>query len=528
MKTETQESAEARAAGKKRWLIPAAVILAALLIGGIILAAHWPFSFRNVIQLLQQDWPGKVAAQKFRRTYFPHPGCVLENVSLARGSSASVPPVVTIQKVTIQANYHDLLLRPGYVYRIVLEGLKVSVPADQSEESSEDQRAGSPPQDSVSSNSSVRLGEVYTKDAVLEVATKSDGPLRFEIHQLRLKSITSSSPMSYDLSMRNARPPGEIHSRGKLGPWDSQHLDNVPLSGTYTFEQADLGVFDGIAGMLAATGEFYGALGRIETQGTTDTPNFQVTRSPHTVPLKTKFSATVDGTGGDTVLHSVDVLLLRTFLHVTGSVASKPGQPGKTTALSVTARDGHVDDLLQLFVRDGKAPMRGSIDFQAHVVWRPGDQSFLKRVALQGNFAIEQAQWEKPERQANVNDLSQRASGGKEKDKKDATAPEVTAEVKGRVELSGGIARFHDTSFTVPGAEATMNGSFNLENSKIDFHGDLKTEASLSKESSGIKAVLLKPLDPLFKRKRAGAVVPVEMTGSYNAPHFGLSLPVKK
>jgi hypothetical protein len=43
-----------------------------------------------------------------------------------------------------------------------------------------------------------------------------------------------------------------------------------------------------------------------------------------------------------------------------------------------------------------------------------------------------------------------------------------------------------------------------------------------------MKAVLLKPLDPLFKRKRAGAVVGVEMTGTYNASHFGLSLPAKK
>jgi hypothetical protein len=63
-----------------------------------------------------------------------------------------------------------------------------------------------------------------------------------------------------------------------------------------------------------------------------------------------------------------------------------------------------------------------------------------------------------------------------------------------------------------------------VENTKIDFHGNLKTESSLSNESTGAKAILLKPLDPFFKRKHAGAVVPVEMTGTYDNPHFGFSL----
>jgi hypothetical protein len=76
-----------------------------------------------------------------------------------------------------------------------------------------------------------------------------------------------------------------------------------------------------------------------------------------------------------------------------------------------------------------------------------------------------------------------------------------------------------------PGAEATMHGTYNLENMSIDFHGDLKTEASISDETTGVKAVLLKPLDPLFKKKHAGAVVPVAVTGSYAKPQFGLASP---
>jgi hypothetical protein len=517
MTVATREPVQAtpRTANAKRWLLPLAIIiLLVLCIGGIILAFHWPFSSQKVTQSVQESWPGKIAVQRFHRVYFPHPGCVLENAALTRGSDTSGPPLVAIQKVTIQANYHDLLLRPGYISRIILEGLKISVPAEQDTSQ----------QTSRSSKSSTRIGEVLTKDATLEVARKDDGPLKFEIHQLSLKSISDSSPMSYDLAMRNAEPPGEIRLRGKLGPWDSQHMNDIPLSGSYTFDDVDLGVFEGIGGILTGRGDFRGVLGRIETEGTTDTPKFEVTRSHHAVALKAKFVASVDGMSGDTTLRSVDGAFLKTAVHIEGSVAGKAGQPGKTTSLNVTVRNGRIDDVLWLFVHESKAPMEGATNFRAHVVWPSGHQPFLKRVVLQGDFEIEHAQWTKPERQMSVNRLSKKASGKK----KDPETPNVTADLKGKVLLSNEIAKFQDTSFKVPGADAILHGTYNLEDTKIDFHGDLKTEASLSDDSSGVKAVLLKPLDPLFKKKSAGAVVPIEMTGTYHDPHFGVSLQPKK
>jgi hypothetical protein len=517
MTVATQEPVQAtpRTTSTRRWLLPLAiVILLTLGIGGITLAFHWPFSSQKVTQSVQESWPGKIAVQSFHRTYFPHPGCVLENVALTRGSDSSGPPLVAIQRVTIQANYHDLLLRPGYVSRIILEGLKISVPAEQDTTASQ----------RTPSKSFTRIGEVFTKDATLEIARKDDGPLKFEIHQLSLKSISDSSPMSYDLAMRNAEPPGEIRSRGKLGPWNSQHMSDIPLSGSYTFDDVNLGVFEGIGGTLAGKGNFNGVLGRIETQGTTDTPKFEVTRSHHPVALKAKFNATVDGTSGDTILHSVDGAFLKTPVHIEGSVASKPGQPGKTTSLNLNARSGRIDDVLWLLVKESKAPMEGATNFHGQAVWPSGHQPFLKRVVFQADFEIEHAQWTNPERQMSVNMLSKKAIGKK----KDPETPNVTADLKGSVLLSNEVAKFHDTTFKVPGAEATLQGTYNLENTKIDFHGDLKTEASLSDDSSGVKAVLLKPLDPLFKKKHAGAVVPVEMTGTYHNPHFGVSLQPKK
>jgi hypothetical protein len=514
--TETNSGSE-KTVRARRWLLPVGVaIILGVLIGGLILARHWPFSANNIVESIQEDWPSKIAVQHFQRTYFPHPGCVLDGVVLTRGEAAGGAPLVAIQRVTIQANYHDLLFRPGYVSRIILDGLKISVPVkeEKGSEASASEKKGQ------TDNSSVRLGEVITKDAVLEVARKDDEPLRFAIHQLILKSVSAKAPMTYDLAMRNPEPPGEIGASGKLGPWNNENLDSIPLNGRYTFTQVDLGVYDGIGGTLAGKGEFNGMLGKIETQGTTEIPNFQVRHAAHPVLLKTKFSAVVDGTGGDTTLRSVDGSFRHTAVHVEGTVASVAGHPGKTTTLNFAVRSGRIEDVLWLFVKEQKPPMEGSTNFRGRMVWPSTEHPFLKRISLQGEFAIEQAKWESAERRASLNDLSKRASGKK----KDAPAEEVAADLKGSVTMTNAVAKLKDTSVQVPGAVATMSGTYNLENKKIDFHGDLKTESSLSNESSGAKAVLLKPLDPFFKRKHAGAVVPVEMTGTYDDPHFGFSI----
>ncbi|MDP9146679.1 MAG: AsmA-like C-terminal region-containing protein, partial [Acidobacteriota bacterium] len=295
-------------------------------------------------------------------------------------------------------------------------------------------------------------------------------------------------------------------------------------SGTYAFDHADLGVFHGIAGIISAKGEFQGTLGSIETQGTADTPNFEVTHTKHAVPIKTKFNALVDGTTGNVTLRAVEATIVRTPAHLEGTISSKPGEHGKTTAVNITVREGHIDDVLRIFVREDKPPMEGITNFKAHAVLPPGHRPFEKRIMLEGNFVIERARWEKPSRQANVDMLSKRASGKK----KEPETEKVTADINGSVVLKEGVAKFSSVSFKIPGAEANMHGEYNLESKKIDFHGDLKTAAPLSEDTTGAKAVLLKPLNPLFRRKHAGAQVPVEMTGTYSDPHFGVVIPAKK
>jgi hypothetical protein len=104
----------------------------------------------------------------------------------------------------------------------------------------------------------------------------------------------------------------------------------------------------------------------------------------------------------------------------------------------------------------------------------------------------------------------------------------VLSDLKGHVLLRNGVATFSNLSFSVPGALGQMQGTYNLISEKIDLHGTLKTEAEVSKTTHGIKALMLKVLDPFFKNKPNGYLAPVKITGTYDHPSFGLDLGDRK
>ena len=129
-----------------------------------------------------------------------------------------------------------------------------------------------------------------------------------------------------------------------------------------------------------------------------------------------------------------------------------------------------------------------------------------------------------------MNSLSQGARGenqdkNKNKDKEESDSATALSDLKGHVELKNGTARFSNLSFSVPGALAQLHGTYNLLNEKIDLRGTLKTEAEVSKTTHGVKALMLKALDPFFKNKhREGYTAPVKIVGTYEHPSFGLDM----
>lgn len=501
-----------------RWVVIAATVAVIIVgIAFVILLLRWPFTQARMAQSLGESVSGSITFTKFRVSYAPFPGCVAENVVFRRWSSpADVPPLATIQRIAIQTRYADLFFRPGYIARIVLNGLYVRIPP---------RGTGTKPIENPNDSTKMRVGEIDTNGATLEIGRRGDNPpLKFEIHLLTVKSVSATTAMQYRATLTNALPPGEVVSTGSFGPWNSNDPAQTPLSGTATFRNANLGAFSGIAGTLSSDQDFQGTLGRIDVKGRVDIPDFKLTKTDNQEPLASQFHLALDAMNGDVFLHQVDALLMRTKIIAHGSIAGKTGQKGKTTSLDLTIDRGRIQDVMHLFSTETHPPMDGVADFRAQVTVPPLGQAFLREVTADADFQIAHGRFEKPSTQANINKLSQRARGVKI-DTRKPSSENVVASLKGHVVLRGGTASFTEVSFGVPGADARMSGTFNLLDDHVNFHGKLRTDVKFSKTlGGGMKSVLLKALDPFFKNKPTGAVIPVYMIGTYDYPHFGIDL----
>jgi hypothetical protein len=332
--------------------------------------------------------------------------------------------------------------------------------------------------------------------------------------------VGPSTAADFHATLTNAKPPGDIESTGRFGPWAKNDPAATPVSGNYTFRDADLSVFKGIAGKLSSDGNYGGYLGRIEVQGQTDTPDFTVTISGNPVHLTTQYHAIVDGTDGNTWLQPVIAHFLNSSVTAQGSVTGVKGVKGKTVSLDATASGARLEDMLVLGVKARKPAVSAVISFRAKLVIPPGDVDIAQKLKLDGSFQAASAHFSKLDVQEKVNKLSHSGKGNPEEPESDT----VASDFSGHFALDRGVMTLQQLSFRVPGVRVALNGTYGLEDEKLDFHGTASLEAKLSEATTGIKSFLLKALDPFFKKKNAGAVIPIKIGGTRKEPSFGLDL----
>jgi hypothetical protein len=489
------------------------IVLILLVLLGIVLVTSslWPYSQSQVLQDLREASDSQVQARAFHRTYFPFPGCVAEGLTFNHDPAAPTP-LITVEKLTIRGSYIGILTKS--VSRITVDGLHVTIlPLGTNKTLN-------------TTPSKIKINEFVAHGAVIEFVSHQAGkpPLRFDIHEATLQNLRSNSPFTYHLKLHNPQPPGEISTDGQFGVWDKNDPGKTTISGTYTFDHADLGVFHGIAGILSSQGKFGGSLHHIDISGKTDTPDFVVKEGGHPMRLSTEFSAYVDGIHGDTFLKRVDADFWKTHIVTEGSIARTKGGKSKTALIDLRSEKARIEDILRLFVRANRPPMSGTVTLQAHVEIPPGQEPFLKKVKLRGTFGIAGGTFSKPSTQEGVNKLSAGARG-----EKDPPDPEtVLTDLTGKVDLQQGIGTFTDLSFGVPGADARMHGTYNLLDEKIDLRGQMQVQSKISNTEKGTKAFLLKMMEPFFKKRKKGEIVPIRISGTYHHPSFGLSLNDKK
>jgi hypothetical protein len=499
-------------------LMAAALALLALFLAAFIyLASHWPFRREAVVKELEDESLSKVNVGRFHQTYFPRPGCVLEHVVFQHNLEAGVPPLITVERIRIEGSFAGLLTH--HVRHVLAEGMHIFVPPRGTNERFETMQ-----------RSTIVIDELDANGAILEVASSQHDkqPLNFVFHEFRLSHVGSPGPASFKARLSNPEPPGEITTTGNFGPWRANNVGQTAVSGEYLFQRADLGAFHGIGGTLSSSGKFAGSLDRIGVEGATDVPLFAVTLSSHQVHLQAQFHAVVNSENGDTFLQRVTATFRKTTVWTEGSVAGTAGQAGKTAVLELAAKEGRIQDVLLLFAKAPSAPMSGIVSFEASVSIPPGPRPFLEKVELKGDFGIDVGSFTKFDTQKGVNSLSTGARGEEDHHKKDSDKDEIDPEtvlsdLKGHVVLKDGTVRFSNLTFSVPGALAQMWGTYSLITEKIDLRGNLKTDAAVSKTTHGIRALMLKVVDP-FLRKKHGYVAPVKITGTYEHPSFGLDL----
>jgi hypothetical protein len=204
-------------------------------------------------------------------------------------------------------------------------------------------------------------------------------------------------------------------------------------------------------------------------------------------------------------------------------------QQGWRFALAVAG--GRVQDLMGMFAHDG-APVTGAATLHADAFVPPEHENFLKALQISGAFAVSGLHFTQAQTQQAIDGFSQRASGTGPKKKEAnaaAEAPIVPAELKAQnVTVRNGVAHFTKLAFAIPGADADGQGNFNLLNEHVDVTGTLHMVTDLSHATTGVKSILLKPVDPLFKKKNQGTVAPVRLSGTYDHPTVGLDLPGDK
>jgi len=501
----------------RRWLI-AIGVLPALTAVALPIAAHLaaPLVKDRMLQALKESYESEVELRRMDLALLPSVQVVGEGLVLRHRGRTDVPPLISIRRFVATAGWLGLLRSPARVERVYLEGLQIHIPPphDDAKEKGVKSRNRNVPR--------FLINEVNADGTVLEILPKKaeTEPLQFEIKLLTLWGAGPANPMSFRATLTNAKPVGEIRSEGQFGPWQRDEPGFTPVSGRYTFQHADLSVFRGISGILSSEGAYTGVLGAIQVNGTTDTPHFKLDVSGKPVHLATQFHAEVDGTDGDTRLEPVRAQFGRSSVTARGAIEGKPGTKGKTISLDVTVGQGRIEDMLRLGVRSDKPMMNGSIAFHTSLLIPPGDQDVIKRLQLNGRFAAGEARFKKADLQQKVSELSHRGLGEPD----DSQAGSVASNFSGSFILKNAVLTFENLSFGVPGVTVHLNGTYGLRDERIDLKGTASLQAKLSEATTGIKSFLLKAVDPFFKKKNVGAVIPIKIGGTKDSPSFGLNL----
>lgn len=518
----------------KKWLIGIAVVFC-LALGGMYfylrsLQAQWePMARKQLIEYLEKRFDSSVEIGKLDfKVPFESPwkliqsgldGRVIEayghDFKLHYKRRTDIEPMIVFKSIVVVANLATLYSGPRIVKLVKLEGLRITMPPKGERPVVKGNPNPAPPD-----SNPVLVEKIVADGTFLQILPSKPGKpaLEFDLYKLTLTSTGLGKSLAYDTVMTNPKPPGKIFAKGHFGPWNREEPRQTALDGDYTFADADLGIFKGIAGIMQSTGKFSGMLEEINAEGECRVPDFRLTSSGNRVPLKVLYKALVDGTNGDTYLQTIQALLGKTAFTARGHVIGLTGISGRSIHLDADMPKGDLGDVLRLAVKGDKQFLDGTIQLKTTIDIPPGPDIVIDKIRLSGGFEVREANFTSSTIQDKIDGLSKRGQG-KPKDQKIDNVP---ATFRGRFRMADGKIKFEPVVFVVPGALVDLEGTYSVVSSEVDFHGSLNLAAKMSETFGGWKRWALKPFNPIFAKNDVGTFLRIAITGDKDNPKFGL------
>ncbi len=496
--------------GAMRWM-GCAIAMAVLLGAGVYFAdAHWPYRYRIVKPLLEGVLGSQLQIASYHRTYFPHPGFVASGITLRRKSAPDLPPLGSADALVVQGRWSDLLLLRERVALVDITALHIVVPALGSRANREDFPPGSA---SDFSGPDTLIDDLKIHRGLLDIMRPNGKRFSYPIMELDIRNFQKGRTNTYTVTMQNALPWGIIQSHGSFGPLNAQNLGQTPVAGRFSFSSVKLGDVGDIRGTLNSSGQFRGRLAAMEAAASSETPDFAVGRGVPT-PVYGEVHCTVNGLSGEVALKQVEAKSGETTVVASGGIIGTP----KIANIDVSVMKGRTQDLLRPFVHDN-VPISGPIWLRAHAYVGPGGNGagFLQRLYVQGAFDVPAERATNRATEKSLSDFSQRAqknkAGSGNHDSAQNESTDALSSLQGPAEIRNGIASSPHLTFHIAGAQASLKGTFNFHDESAHLTGNLAMQSDISHAVTGFKSVLLKPLDPFMKKRKAGAVIPIAITG---------------
>ena len=468
-------------------------------------------------EILQERFESRVELSDYEVSLFPRIRMTISGLVLHYKGRTDLPPLIQANKISVYANFTNILRAKPRITLVQLDGLEIHMPPRHT--------SGQPMLQGTNTNLAEKypavIEEIRADDALIVIFQDNpeNPPRELPIHSLRLSNLSFERPAAFHAILVNAVPPGDIDATGQFGPWMADEPSDTPAMGEYTFGNANLGTLKGLSGVLSSKGSFSGPLNYLSVQGSTDTPDFALRTAANPMALHTDFSAVVDGTNGNTYLNRVTARFQHSTLVVSGKIVDlNRAVKSRTILLNAVSRDARVEDLIRLAVKGQEPLMIGSVKLRTDIDIPEGNSDLIDRLRLKGQFEIDNGQFTDPDVQGKVDTLSRKGQG--QPNAFDISG--VASGMNGNFLVSNGNVDFSHLSFGVNGASVDLSGIYSVDEGTVDFHGKLFLKAKLSQTMTGPKAFFLKAIDPFFKGENAGTVLPIKITGTRENPSFGL------